>query len=548
MLILEASKIKKYFGDRLVLDFNELRIYLGDKIGVVGQNGSGKTTLLNILSKELEPDEGFVKTYCTISYIRQLSDEAIETDPKRLSEFNLTDKYHQKVMSGGEVTRLKIANALSNDHLILFADEPTSNLDYKGIDLLKQKFSELETFMIISHDRELLDTLCNQILEVKDGKIKMYSGNFTSYMEQKEIEDKQQELEYEKYISERDRLKKAIQLSETKSKSMRKAPKRMGNSEARLHKGKASEKKKKLDQSGGIIKSRLERLEVKEKPREITQIKLDFSLTNPPENRIVISANDLSFSYGSKNILKKVKFEIYNGSKTVLWGENGSGKTTLMNLINQAKTDESLNIRIAPKANIGYFQQNLENLELDKSILENVIKESIQSQTVVRTILSRLLFCGDDVYKKVGILSGGERIKVSFAKLFVSEANVLLLDEPTNYLDMKSIEALESVLKDYEGTVLFVSHDRKFVNAIANRVLVIDNQVVKDFKGNLNDYYLESQKPSKEETLIMSQKLILQMKITEVITKLSVPSQNKEALEIEYEELILKLKQLELSN
>jgi len=319
---------------------------------------------------------------------------------------------------------------------------------------------------------------------------------------------------------------------------MRKAPKRMGNSEARLHKREATEKQKKIHNSINSMLTRLNKLEVKEKPKDLPKIKLDFSLTMPPENRIVIAAENLSFSYGTKKIFDRVCFNIPNGSKTALWGENGTGKSTLLNLIYQ---NSSSSIRIVPKAKIGYFYQAFDNLEYDKTVLENVMRDSVQTQSVVRTILARLLFKTDDVFKKVECLSGGERIKVSFAKLFVSDANILLLDEPTNYLDIQSIEALENVLKDYEGTVLFVSHDSEFVNSVADRILVFENGIITAFEGKLEDYWQSRQK-SKDSSAWETEKIILEMKISEIVAKLSSPSADKEFLEAEYQRLVSKLK------
>jgi macrolide transport system ATP-binding/permease protein len=374
MLILEAGNIKKYYSNRLIIEFDELKVYSGDKIGIVGQNGSGKTTLMNILSNEIEPDEGFVRQYCDIAYIRQFSEEMIEADQKILSELNLSQKLNQKVFSGGERTRIKIANAFSNENLLLFADEPTANLDYKGIELLKQKLYEMDSFLLISHDRNLLDCLCNKILEVRDGKIKLYNGNYSSYKEQNELELRSAEQEFEKYISEKTKLEEAVRDRQRKSRSMKKAPRRMGNSEARLHTREANEKQEKVNNAVNSLKTRLQKLEVKEKTKELPQIKLDFSLTNPPENKIVISAEKLNFSYGKKKIFDNVNFNIYNGSKTALWGENGTGKTTLLNLINSKSSE---NIYIVPKARIGYFHQSFENLEENKSVLENVMKDTL---------------------------------------------------------------------------------------------------------------------------------------------------------------------------
>lgn len=538
MLILEAADIKKYYSDRLIIEIDEFKVYSGDKIGIVGPNGSGKTTLMNILAKDIEPDKGFVKHYSPIAYIRQFSDEGIRADQKLLKEFNLACKSHQRVFSGGEKTRIKIANAFSNESILLFADEPTANLDYKGVELLKQKLSKVDSLILISHDRHLLDSLCNKIIEVKDGKLKYYNGNYSFYKKQSEIEYESALQEYEKYISEKASIEAAIKDRLERSKSMRKAPKRMGNSEARLHKREATEKQKKIHNSINSMLTRLNKLEVKEKPKDLPKIKLDFSLTMPPENRIVIAAENLSFSYGTKKIFDRVCFNIPNGSKTALWGENGTGKSTLLNLIYQ---NSSSSIRIVPKAKIGYFYQAFDNLEYDKTVLENVMRDSVQTQSVVRTILARLLFKTDDVFKKVECLSGGERIKVSFAKLFVSDANILLLDEPTNYLDIQSIEALENVLKDYEGTVLFVSHDSEFVNSVADRILIFENGIITAFEGKLEDYRQGRQK-SKDSSAWETEKIILEMKISEIVAKLSSPSADKEFLEAEYQRLISKLK------
>ncbi len=539
MLFLEAANIKKYYSDRLILAFDRLKVYSGDRIGIVGQNGSGKTTLLNILSGEIEPDEGFVRRYSGISFIRQFAEENTEkADGQLLKEFNLANKVHQEVFSGGESTRIKLANSLGNKGALLLADEPTANLDCKGVELLKQKLSTFDTFLLISHDRSLLDELCNRILEIKDGSVKLYDGNYTFYKEQSSREFERKEQDYENYVSQRASLENAIRDRQSRSKSMRKAPKRMGNSEARLHRRAANEKQEKLHDAANSLKTRLEKLEVKEKPRELPKIKLDFSMTNPPENKIVISAEKLSFSYGTNRIFDHTGFKVYNGSKTALWGENGTGKTTLLNLISGRQCGD---INIVPKARIGYFRQGFENLDYNRPVLENVMKDSVQSQTVARTILARLLISGDDVNKNVGVLSGGERIKVSFAKLFVSNANILLLDEPTNYLDMLSLEALENVLCEYEGTVLFVSHDRAFVNSVADRLLVCQNKTITGFEGTLREYELNREKKQMPVTDEM-ERIALQMKLTEVVAKLSKADKDRDILEEEYQRLLLQLK------
>lgn len=536
MLLLEAVNIKKCYGDRMIISLDELKIQSGDKIGLVGLNGAGKSTLLDILAGKIEFDGGYVKRYCDIAYIKQFLNEEIMTEGKIFKEFNVQDKTDCMKLSGGESTRLRIADALSKNSMLLFADEPTANLDYSGIKMLKTKLRQFETLLLISHDRDLLDEICNKIIEIKDGKVSFYTGNYSFYKEQKSIETQREWFEYNQYIKERERLEEAKNEIQKKSKTMTKAPKRMGNSEARLHKGKIKEKRKKVDQTANIIKARLEKLDYKPKPQRISDIKFDFSLTDPPKNKIVISCDGLSYAYGSNVIFDKASFMILNGTKTAVIGDNGTGKTTLFNLIN----GRDRRINIVPKAVIGYFYQGFENLDQNRTILENVMKDSVQCETVVRTILARLLINGEDVYKKIQVLSGGERIKVSFAKLFVSNANVLLLDEPTNYLDLPSIEALENIISDYEGTILFVSHDKAFIDKVANRLLMIESKKATEYPGTLYEYQ-EQQRTANSISHHDLEKEILKMKLTEIISKITLPHSDKEVLETEYMSILEKL-------
>ncbi|MEY8001129.1 ribosomal protection-like ABC-F family protein [Clostridium sp. Mt-5] len=539
MLILEASDLKKYYGDRLIISFKNLKIKSGDKVGVVGRNGAGKSTLLNILAGEVDPDEGTIHRYCSISYMKQFSDENITAQGKILKEFRVEKKVDTENVSGGERTKLSIAAALSKGRELLLADEPTSNLDYEGISVLRKKLSKIETFVLISHDREFMDSLCNRIIEIENGKLVFYEGNYSCYKKQKSIKMKSIQNEYEQYISEKSRLEKAVTERESKSKSMKKTPKRMGNSEARLHRRESGEKRKKVEGAAKIIETRLEKLEIKEKPDRIPEVKFDFSLTDPPKNKIVISGDNICFSYGSNVILNNTNFKIYNKSKTAVIGPNGSGKTTLLNLI----YGNFKSIYKVPRVKIGYFYQDFQNLDYDKTILENVMGNSIQDESSVRTILARLLFFDDEVYKKVSVLSGGEKIKVSFAKLFVSDVNVLLLDEPTNYLDIYSIEALEDIIKVYDGTIVFVSHDSRFINSVAKRLLLLKDGQITEFHGNLKEFQ-EQQKLKNDNSNYSIEKSILQMKLTEIISKMSLPNCDREMLEVEYKSILHELKSL----
>lgn len=535
-ILLEAFDIEKYYAGNKIFSFDSLKIYAGDKIGLIGANGSGKTTLLNILYGKIQPDAGTVKRYCDISYITQFDSQNIEANKKLLNDFNMLNKQESPI-SGGEKMRLKLASAFSNEDLLIFADEPTSNLDVKGVEVFCEKMLNLDSFVLISHDRDILNKLCNKTIEIKDQNLHFYNGNYNFYTEESTKKQKNALLQYNNYIAEKSHLEAALTQSKTKSKSIRKAPKRMGNSEARLHKGSTSDRKKKLDKATSSLKSRLEKLEVKNKPTEQTKIKMDFSLTDPPKNKIVIHSHNLNFSYGNKLIFKDASFKIENGSKLALYGENGTGKTTLLNLISQNHKD----ISIVPKAKIGYFYQGFENIDFEKSILENAEINSIQNKTVIRTVLARLLFSAGNIDKPASVLSGGERIKLSFAKLFLSDANVLLLDEPTNYLDINSIEVLQTLLKEYEGTVIFVSHDKSFVDAVSDKIIIFENKKLILHDGNIDMYHkkVNDQNNNIEEI----EKSMLQMKLTEIISKLSNEkySSKKDELEAEYQLIINKL-------
>ena len=530
-ILLSANHIVQYFGERKILEFEKLNVYEGDHIGIVGGNGVGKTTLLNILSGELIPDEGSVIREVPVSYFKQFRDRAEQVDLQKCRKLGLTGKLSREHLSGGEMTRLGLA-AMNKDSLLTFADEPTANLDADGVELCCQMLEQCSTLLLISHDRAVLNRLCTRIVEVRDGCLYFYTGNFAAYHEQREQAFKRQEFEYQQYRSEKSRLEKAARQRSQASKSVRKAPSRMGNSEARLHKREAGEKMEKLDNARKAILSRLEQLEVKEKPREMAQVRIDFSLTDPPANREIVMGDHITFNYGKKLIFENASFSLPKGSKTALIGPNGAGKTTLMELIWSGATG----IRLVPKAKIGYFKQNLDTLDLSKTVLENVMETSVQSEKTMRGILARLLIRREDVFKKVSVLSGGERVKLAFAKLFGSPANLLLLDEPTNFLDMPAIEALQQMVEDYEGTVLFVSHDRTFLEECATRILRIEDRKLISFDGNLTEWEKKQMESKSEKKM---DKLLLELRLADVISRLSTPNcQNKEELEKEFERLI----------
>ena len=544
ILLVECRNLKKSYGDRLILDIENLCVYDQDRIGIVGVNGAGKTTLLNLLSQRIEPDEGWVKLYGKCSCISQLEppeEEAIQQEIA--SKFKVPQIYHTS-MSGGEKTRFKLAAGLSQNNTIIFADEPTSNMDIEGIQLVENSFAKFSgALVLISHDRDLLDSLCTKIIEIEEGKIKIYSGNYSEYIKQKTGERELAQFEYEQYVKEKKRLERVIISTREKVKSMRKNPRRMGNSEARLHKMGSQKAKANLDRTVKNVESRIQHLEVKEKPSKIEKIKLDIGDVQKLYNKVIIEGKELNKSFGEKVIFKNAQFHLEKGVKAGLIGPNGCGKTTLLKMI----LNQEPPIKIAPNVRIGYFSQELSILEENMSILDNVMAESVYGESFVRILLARLLFKGDSVYKKVRILSGGERVKVSFAKIICSDFNLLILDEPTNYLDLNSLEVVEEVLGEYEHSLLFVSHDRRFINSVANQIMTIEDHKIKTFKGSYEEYMASRTKVrDREKEQIEEEILLLETRLTEVISRISMPSKkdDPELLEAEYREILGQIRRL----
>ncbi len=472
-MLLEAQHIEQSFGERHLLDIPLLQVYGNDKIGLVGYNGAGKTTLLDILSGDRSSDDGNVRCFCPIAYAKQF-------DETETQDVSLT------ALSGGERTQRRIWDALLADTPLLFVDEPTSNLDIYAIQQVeKALYNYSGALILISHDRTLMDVVCNKIWELEGGKLLVYDGNYSDYMRQKEVQRQQENQAYNQYRSEKSRIEASIDHMGSRAGRLKKAPSRMGNSEARLHKRSTTQIQGKLFRGMHALETRLNKLDKLERPEDIPVVKMDFSKTHPPTARIVVSCKDYQLIVGETNILAEdVTLTLKTGSKTAFVGGNGTGKTSLIKNI-MDKNDLSLDngIRIAPKVRFGYFSQDLDVLDPAKSILENVMFTSVQAESIVRTILARLMFRRDDVHKTVSVLSGGERVKVLLARIMVSDANVIILDEPTNYLDVYAMEALQQLLLNYEGTLLLVSHDRQFLINLSDRYWIFDDNTIQQVEA-----------------------------------------------------------------
>nr|WP_302111818.1 ABC-F type ribosomal protection protein [uncultured Acetatifactor sp.] len=495
-LLMQAEHIALSFGEQKVLDIDRFAVYQGERIGLVGANGAGKTTFLRVLSGELEPDAGTVKRMCDVHFFRQFSEgiDPFELEGKEMKAMRIQDKVWQETVSGGEDTRMRLAWMFSSGKMLVFLDEPTANLDMKGIALLKQKLLELDTMVIVSHDRALLNALCTRIVEIRNGQLASFEGNYDDYTRQKEQNIQRQWTEYENYTSEKKRLEKVYLQKKQKAASIEKLPKGMTPREAGLRnflsKHPKDTKAGRMESSAKNVLERLEHMEVKEKPRELPRMRPDFRLTDPPENAVVIRGEGISFSYeNGGEIFRDASFQIRNRSRVAVVGANGAGKTTLLKLITREYPLEKGSLYVVPKASIGLLSQNMASLDYGKTVLENVMEDSVQNESIARTILARLLLSAQDMGKDAGVLSGGERIKLAFAKLFVGKANVLILDEPTNYLDIPSVEALEEMFAEYEGVLVFVSHDEAFIRACATEILEVKDGKTVPYLGTPEEFF-----------------------------------------------------------
>ena len=512
----------KYYGERKIIDIDELKINQGEKIGIVGINGSGKSTFLKLICGIVKPDSGKIIINGKISYMEQLNTN------------------YETYLSGGELTKRKIEEKVNNNFDIMLLDEPSSNLDIEEIEKLKNRLIAYKgTLCLISHDRNLLDSVVDSILEIEDGKIKKYKGNYSKYKKEKEETRKRKQFEYEQYITEKKRLEIAINITKNEAKTMRKTPKRMGNSEARLHKRGVENKREKIEKSSKSLETRLEKLDVKEKINNNYNIFMKMPENLKIKSKIIVTADNLNIRIGNIKLFDNIKFEIKTNSKTALIGKNGVGKTTLIKEI----LSKNPNIKINPSNKISYFRQDLNNLDDDKTIIENVLKDTSQDETTIRNILASLNIKEDDVYKKIKILSGGERVKVLLAKIMTSNSNFLILDEPTNFLDIESIEALEKLMKEFKGTILFVTHDKNLVDNIATDIMIVENKKIIEFEGNYTKYLEYKENRNKK---VSNNSLLLDIKLAEITSKLSICKDEKEKkkLEEEYRELLKERKNI----
>ena len=544
-ILLQARGLQKHFGDRGVLDIEEIELYQGDRIGLVGENGAGKSTLLGILAGEIAPDSGTVSRFCPLGYIRQLGGEDRDAPMDKALQSLFSAQEAREGLSGGERARRRIAAALSQNPLLLLADEPTNDLDIQGVAALEKQLSRFDgALVLVSHDRALLDKLCNVIYELEDGRITVYPGNYSDYRAQKEQKLQRARFEYQQYRAEQARLSAAIQGKREHASQVVKLPSRMGISEARLHRRSATETEEKLHKTRKALETRLEHLEEKPRPREEIALTMRPGSFTPIVSKTVLTMRDMNLRAGSKILLQGASMTLPTGSKTALMGPNGCGKTTLIGRILKGNDPR---IRLSPGVKLGWFgQDHAATLDMDKSALDNVAGANVFGQDAPRRVLARLNLKEQQILKPARLLSGGERAKTCLARLLVGDYNLLILDEPTNHLDVFAMEALGKLLMDYAGTLLLVSHDRAFVEKLCGRLVIFEHQRLTGFEGGLSAYYAAQNKPRLVEREKKARIDALEMRLAALAARLAKPGKKDDPvkLDAEYRELARELRGL----
>ena len=508
-MLLELQHVIKRFHDKELLHIPVWQIHQGQRIGLIGANGCGKTTLLRILQGVCVVEEGVVRRFCTLSYFEQLSQQVSYGDGRLLRELSVSHLQSKKQVSGGEQQRLRLSKALSTPCHLYLLDEPTSNLDQQGIAFVKKALQNMDSFVLVTHERSLLQEVCNQIIEIKDGRLHIYEGNYESYLYQKEEHRKYLQHRYDTIEKQRHQLQKAYEQKIKQAQKAKRKPRNVSNSERKMR-GKVALRKSKdgiskaMYRQADAIASRMEHLEKVEVLKEEEAIVMDVQALDLPKGKWLLKAEGLSVSYGRHNVLKNVHFFMKNHSRVALVGENGCGKTTLLQAIVQGNPA----IWKAPKVKIGRLFQQFENLKDEQSVY---------------------------------VLSGGERMRLGFAKLMVGSSNLLLLDEPTNYLDLPSIRCITKLLQNYEGSVLFVSHDAAFIKEVATEVWELREHTLYMPQDCVKSC---SKKQGQIDPDIATKRMILDMRRSEVAHRLIQASDDKEVLEKEYAEIMEKLKNL----
>jgi len=531
-MLIDIQNITKSYTSGIVLDSVSFHIEPGQKCALIGSNGSGKTTLLKLIVSELKPDSGKIVTAsgCRIGYLPQVHEisssmslyeyikearrTVFETEQKlreteslmknaagdeldRLMKTysSLSHEYEMKngfaaeseirgvikglgfvssesgrtvsELSGGEKTRAALGRLLLSEYDLLLLDEPTNHLDLKSVEWLEAYLSSYRgALLIVSHDRYFLDRTVSKVFEIENHHMISYEGNYTVFSEKKA---KARADMIKAYLNQQKEIQRQEEI---------------------IAKLRSFNREKSIKRAESRVKA-LDKIERLEKPVEL---KSDMSLKLTPA---VLSGNDvlnikgISKSFGNTELFSELDLDIKRSEKVALIGANGTGKTTILKIINGLEQSDQGTVDFGANVFSSYYDQEQQLLDPEKTIFEEISDDHpAMTNTEIRNLCAGFLFTGDDVFKKVEMLSGGERVRLSLARLMLSKANFLILDEPTNHLDIVSREILESAIRNYTGTVFYVSHDRYFINRTATRILELENGRLTEYKGDY-DYYLE---------------------------------------------------------
>lgn len=524
--VLEAKDLRLARGDRQLLDIPRLTVFDHERIGLIGENGMGKTTLLRVLAGEIEPDEGFVKRPVPAAMVHQQDNPEHSAGDAEISA-RFRARENREGLSGGEMTRNRISAALSARPGLLLADEPTTDLDEEGLRLLRRSLSGFDgAILLVSHDRALLREICTRIWYLEDGAVTDFPGGYDDFVAERSRQRERAAFEYDQYRAEQKRLKESAQRMAERASQVKRAPSRMGNSEARLHTREWTDSVLQLSHAKRTIQNRMEHLEVKEKPRSLPEIKMKLGVAHPVEAKEVLTFRCKSLQAAGRTLLSDTALTLPSGSRTALIGPNGCGKTTLLRVLNGQEGDAVRmegSVRFNPAARVGWFDQHHEStLDPEKSVLDNIMRDSVHPEHFARTVMACLGIAGDNVFKPVRLLSGGERAKAALGRLLLMDCNTLLLDEPTNHLDLFTMEELEKLLAGYGGTILFVSHDREFIRKTATRVVCFEQGALKTFEGG----WEEMNAPRKQTRSAEDWKMAvsrLEMRMAALAARLSSP-------------------------
>lgn len=531
-MILACHNLNKSFGDQLIVRNGSFHIEDREKAALVGVNGAGKSTILKMIMKEEPLDQGdiLLTKGKTIGYLAQHQNlesgqsiyeelktakaeiialekqiRSIEHELKELSGQALSDRldtynrlmsrfesengyayeseltgvlkglgfqeeeFNKKTdtLSGGEKTRVSLGKLLLTKPDILLLDEPTNHLDLNSITWLETYLINYPgAVLIVSHDRFFLNRVVTKVVEIDRGTIRMFSGNYKDYAQKKQL---LRDAMLKEYFNQQREIK---------------------HQEAVIEKLRSFNREKSIKRAESREKM-LNRITPMEKPVN-SEMEMHFSLEpSCISGNDVLSIEHLSKSFGKRTLFQDINFEIKRGEHVAIIGDNGTGKTTLLKILNQVVAPDSGSFTLGTKVKIGYYDQEHHVLHNEKTIFDEISDDyPTLTNTQIRNTLAAFQFTGEDVYKVIRDLSGGEKGRISLAKLMLSEANFLILDEPTNHLDITSKEILEKAINEYTGTVLYVSHDRYFINQTAQRILELVNQSFVNYIGNY-DYYLE---------------------------------------------------------